>query len=134
MKNYKGKFLFIPAEGRHSIIDNSDESHFLAGNFNDFVHQVLNCDFYEAVTIQLPNGSRYQMLVDECGLLKDNFKVNRFAWFLYSRFNLQAPIAGNALICKLCYEDFGEGFPEHDFCCLDDNDIKFFESTYRLFL
>ena len=134
MKNFKGKFLFIPAGERHSIIDNSDESHFSAGNFNSYVHKVLNCDIYEAVTIQLPNGSRYQMLVDESGLLKENIKINRLGWYLYSRFNPLAPIVGNVLICKLCYEDFGEGFPEHDFCCLDDNDIKRFEFLFRQLL
>lgn len=134
MKNYKGKFLLVPASSDVSpfgVVDNADGSLFdSCETFNAYVHKTLNCDLYETVTIQLHSGDRYIMLVDEIGLLKDK-PINLVAWYLYSRFNPQAPIVGDALICKLCYEDFGEGFPEHDFCCLDDIDITRFRIMLR---
>ena len=126
MENYKGKFIIIPAFvgfKNWDIVDNSDYSLFSDSSFNDYVHRVIDCDLYEAVNIVLPSGDKYVMLVDESGLLK-NKPINNIAWYLYSRFHPQAPVVGDVLICKLCYADFGEGFPEHDFCCLDDLDIS----------
>ena len=67
------------------------------------------------------------MLVDESGLLKCK-PVNLRAWHIYSGMNFDAPIVGDVLFCGECYEDFGEGFPEHDFCALSETQIRLIKS------
>jgi hypothetical protein len=115
-----GKYLLLKTNGELQEIDNTNGELFDCTDkkFNDFVHKTINCDCYESVYPVPFRKYNIVMLVDESGLLKCK-PVNPHAWRIYSGMNFDAPIVGDVLFCGECYEDFGEGFPEHDFCALN---------------
>lgn len=132
IENYKGKFLLLSSGGLFSTIDNSDYYFFEPDRFNNYVRGVLDCDLYERVVCRSLAKYKISMLVDESGLLKGK-PVNVEAWRLYSGLNPMAPIVGDVLFCSECYQDFGEGFLEADFCFLNDDQISFLiQSVYRI--
>ena len=132
IENYKGKFLLLSSGGLISTIDNSDYYFFKPDRFNNYVHGVLDCDIYERVLCRSLAKHNISMLVDESGILKGK-PINIEAWRLYSNLNSIAPIVGDVLFCSECYQDFGEGFPEADFCFLNDDQINFLsQQIYRI--
>ena len=119
-KHFYGKYLLLKTNGELCEIDNTNGEIFDCTDkkFNDFVHKAINCDCYECVYPVPFRKYNIVMLVDESGLLKRK-PTNLHAWRIYSGVNFDAPIVGDVLFCGLCYEDFGEGFPEQDFCALN---------------
>ena len=119
-KHFYGKYLLLKTNGELCEIDNTNGELFDCTDekFNDFVHKAINSDCYECVYPVPFRKYNIVMLVDESGLLKCK-PVNPHAWRIYSGMNFDAPIVGDVLFCGLCYEDFGEGFPEQDFCALN---------------
>lgn len=128
-KHFYGKYLLLKTNGKFKEIDNSDGAYFNATDkdFNTFVHKAINCDCYECVYLVLFREYNIVMLVDESGLLKRK-PSNLHAWRIYSGMNWDASIVGDVLFCSTCYEDFGEGFPEQDFCALSETQIRLIKS------
>ena len=128
-KRFYGKYLLLKTNGELCEIDNTNGELFDCTDkkFNDFVHKAINCDCYECVYPVLFREYNIVMLVDESGLLKCK-PVNPYAWRIYSGMNFDAPIVGDVLFCGECYEDFGEGFPEHDLCALSEAQIRLIKS------
>lgn len=132
IENFKGKFLLLSSGGLISTIDNSDYYFFKPERFNNYVHGILDCDCYERVVCRSLAKYNISMLVDESGILKGK-PINFDAWRLYSGFASNAPIVGDVLFCSECYQDFGEGFPEADFCFLNNDQINFLiQQIYRI--
>ena len=67
--------------------------------------QEIGCEWIEIVR---PRNSKYVLIVDEEGLLKDN-KMNPHASAIYGFLKHGQPIAGDALILK---EEMGDEGPE----------------------
>lgn len=84
----------------------------------DSVHKLIDCRCFGAVDVLLC-GTPYVLLVDDDGLLKDNWTPNVPAWFWYSQFNIDAPIAGKVLVCK---EGIVDG--EYDIVGLEPYDLE----------
>ena len=128
-KHFYGKYLLLKTNGELCEIDNTNGELFDCTDikFNDFVHKTINCDLYECVYPVLFRKYNIVMLVDESGLLKRK-PANPHAWRIYSGMDFGAPIVGDVLFCSTCYEDFGEGFPEQDFCALSETQIRLIKS------
>ena len=128
-KHFYGKYLLLKTNGELCEIDNTNGELFDCTDkkFNDFVHKAIGCDCYESVYPVTFRMYHIVMLVDESGLLKRK-PVNPHAWRIYSGMNFDALIVGDVLFCGECYEDFGEGFPEHDFCALSETQIRLIKS------
>lgn len=107
--------LKITPEGEFSFVETSRE------DLLDTIHSEIGCFCFECVR---PWGlpSRYLMMVDESGLLKEECKINALPWFWYSHSNPDALIVGTVLIGR---EDLVDGEP--DVVGLNDHDIKYFK-------
>lgn len=88
-------------------------------SLSDGVHSAINCNCYSAVDVIIC-GLPYVLLVDDVGLLKNNWTPNVPAWYWYSQFNEEFPIAGKVLVCKDFYTKNGE----IDLCGLDKDDLQ----------
>lgn len=90
-------------------------------SFSDSVHALLECNCYSVVDVTIL-GLSFVLLVDDVGLLKPNWTPNVPAWYWYSQFNTEYPIAGKVLVCKDFLLDV-----EIDLYGLEPQDLDFLE-------
>ncbi len=91
----------------------------LPDKFNSRVHELLNCTYYELVSIK---GDCY-FIVDELGkLCKPLKEINRKASLFYPGTNFGDPIVGDVIIAKHGYVN-----GEPDAVGLDEEDLRYFE-------
>lgn len=126
------KFFKINVDNSISIVSIPDcPDKELDNSFNNFVHQELNCDLYECVSVsRFFDGRPYFMLVDESGLLKDK-SINIIPWAIYNNCYSQAPIVGNVLLVNS--HRVGE-LQELDFCGFSDSELSYIFFKLRPFL
>lgn len=90
-------------------------------SLSDSVHSLIDCNCYSAVDVTI-YGLPFVLLVDDVGLLKPDWTPNVPAWYWYSQFNEEYPIAGKVLVCKdSCFDG------EIDLCGLEDKDLQLLE-------
>lgn len=90
-----------------------------ADKFNSKVHELLNCEYYELVSIK---GDCY-FIVDELGkVCKPAKEINRKASLFYPGTNFGDPIVGDVIIAKHGYVN-----GELDAVGLDEKDLRYFE-------
>lgn len=107
-------FLKITPEGEFSYI-NVDREDLLQTCYRE-----IGCSIIE--TVRLVSLGGYLMIVDECGLLKEDPKLNALPWHWYSYRHPSFPIVGTVLIGR---EDLVDGEP--DVVGLYDYDVEFFK-------
>lgn len=121
-------FIKITAEGKLVEIEKDfelDEDGALPREFNDFVHEAINCEMYEhAPTPLLPKG--LAMLVDESGKLTGK-KINTIAWYLANGWNAADPIVGDVLICGMHRVGV---YNELDYCGLTDGQREYIRKEH----
>lgn len=83
------------------------------------VHSALDCNCFSTVDVFIC-GLPYVLLVDDVGLLKNNWSPNVPAWYWYSQFNEECPIAGKVLVCKDYYTEEGQ----IELCGLEKTDLE----------
>lgn len=87
-------------------------------SLSDAVHSAIECRCFDAVDVLIA-GCPYVLLVDDDGLLRPDWKPCLPAWYWYSQFNENAPIAGKVLVCKEGFDSDGVA----DIVGLDDFDL-----------
>ena len=87
--------------------------------FNDKIHELIGCQYYELVSIK---GDCY-FIVDELGkVCKPPKEINRKASLFYPGTNFGDPIVGDVIIAKHGYVN-----GEPDAVGLDEEDLRYFE-------
>ena len=110
-------YLLVKVDGSVSRVEIED------GEFNNRVHTLIDCKYYELVSIK---GGFY-MVVDECGkILAEPKPVNYKCSMLYPGTPHGDPIVGDVVIGKIGY-DFGEP----DMTGLDEEELKFLERFFE---
>lgn len=85
--------------------DNVIEFHNFTKDSLDFYYKTIGCDLIDIVQAYELKRLGYKdfiLIVDDEGLLKENFKINIYASLLYGQ-----PLAGNILVCKEEFRDDG---------------------------
>ena len=91
--------------------------------FNSRVHELLNCTYYELVSIK----GGYYFIVDELGkVCKPPKEINRKASLFYPGTNYGDPIVGTVLIGKHGYVN-----GEPDAVGFDEDDLSYFEGIFN---
>ena len=109
-------YILLKIDGSRHLVDIENE------NFNDEVHRLINCIYYELV--HLP-GDIY-LVVDELGKVCEKPKdVNVLASMLYPGTPHGDPIVGDVLIGKLGYVN-----GESDMVGLSDFELKILEEYF----
>ena len=113
-----GTFLFVTSDGKVSRKEIS------LIEFNDDVHELLNCRYYELV--HLPGN--FYMVVDELGkCYEEPLPVNMLASMLYPGTPHGDPIVGHVLIGKLGYVN-----GESDMVGLSESELNYFEEYFKI--
>ena len=84
--------------------------------WDSFAHKI-GCEYIEQVSIMNPKykmtGKPYVMLVDEEGLMKEDFVLNPVASFLYDTMKHGNPIVGNVLVVGVGPARLGGRYTDH---------------------
>ena len=114
---HSNKFLLLTADGKLSRVEIPLEE---PDVFNERVHQLLDCKYYELVSI----GKDFYFIVDELGRRFGTQKpINKKASFFYPGTDCGEPIVGTVLIGKHGYVN-----GEPDAVGLHADDLYYFEN------
>ena len=95
-------------------------------NFNRCVYDLIDTDIYDMAPVM--EHRDYQLIVDDCGLLKD-LPCNLYASMLYNSTSLLPQLVGDALLVKV-----GKCDGEMDVISMEDSDVtRWMQKLYTIF-
>ena len=98
------EFIKLSVDGeveKLSYVDKSKDEEEYYHAFNAFIHEAIDCDYYEIAPAYNLMHDDIAVLVDEEGKLIGK-RINHVAWILCNGANIFDEIVGDVLFCGLC--------------------------------